>query len=58
MPLLQATLTQRQKMDVSYQRYLTGSVMRESSMFKIVYMETARNKKKMELIPVYMPLML
>jgi hypothetical protein len=45
-------------MDVPYQRYLTCSVMCESSMFKIVYMETAGNKKSMDLIPVYMPLML
>jgi len=58
MSLLQTTLTRRQKMDVPYQRYLTCSVMCESSMFKIVYMETAGNKKRMQLIPVYLPLML
>jgi hypothetical protein len=58
MSLLQATQTRRQKMDVPYQRYLTCSVMCESSMFKTVYMETVGNKKRTKLIPVYLPLML
>jgi hypothetical protein len=58
MPLLQAELTRRKKMDVAYQRHLTCSVMCESTVFKIVYMATVGNEKKIKLMAVYMTLML